>query len=119
MNADEILKTEYSNRFDEIRKNAMIAGYYKYGPVSKDYSTGNMNAMKTMELCIQKYKDTGNTEYLADAANYCMLEFMYPQHPKAHYRATESHESAGYVGLSSKDAEEIKRQADAESGKYY
>lgn len=31
-----------------------------------------------------------NTEYLLDAANYLMFEFMYPQHPKAHFRATDS-----------------------------
>lgn len=29
-----------------------------------------------------------------------MFEFMYPQHPKAHFRATASEESAGQVGMS-------------------
>lgn len=28
---DKILKTEYSNRFDEIRKKQMITSFYKYG----------------------------------------------------------------------------------------
>lgn len=28
-----ILSTEYSERFDEIRKNMMIVSYYKYGPL--------------------------------------------------------------------------------------
>jgi hypothetical protein len=29
-----------------------------------------------------------------------MIEFMYPQHPKAHFKATDSHESPGIVGMS-------------------
>lgn len=55
---------------------------------------------------MQKYKDTGNTEYLCDLANYAMFEFMYPQHPKAHFRATDSGGSEEIVGMS---VNEIKR----------
>lgn len=47
-----------------------------------------------------KISVTGNTEYLLDAGNYAMFEYMYPQHEKAHFRATDSSESAGIVGLS-------------------
>lgn len=36
-----------------------------------------------------------------------MFEFMYPQVKGAYFRATESHESAGYVGLSIREAEEF------------
>lgn len=46
-----------------------------------------------------KYRETGNTEYLLDAGNYAMFEYMYPQHEKAHFRATDSSESADIVGL--------------------
>jgi len=28
-----------------------------------------------------------------------MIEFMYPQHPDAHFRATDSDESPGIVGI--------------------
>ena len=45
-----------------------------------------------------------------DAANYAMFEFMYPQHPEAHFRATDSHESAGIVGISEKEMQELKKQ---------
>jgi hypothetical protein len=37
----------------------------------------------------------GNTEYLIDAANYCMIEFLYPKHPDAFFRPTDSDESNG------------------------
>lgn len=35
-----ILKTEYSNRFDEIRKNLVVQSYFKYGKVSRNYVSG-------------------------------------------------------------------------------
>lgn len=50
-------------------------------------------------MCINKYQQTGNTEYLCDAANYLMFEFMYPQKEGAYFRATSSSESAGVAGF--------------------
>lgn len=102
------MKQEYSDRFDELRRNRMEMSYYKYGPVRKNYTTGNIQAIPTLKKCLDKYEETGNTEYLVDAANYAMLEFMYPQHQKAHFRATSSEESAGIVGISVKEMEEYK-----------
>jgi hypothetical protein len=32
-----------------------------------------------------------------------MIEFMYPRHPEAHFRATSSNESPGVVGGSYKE----------------
>lgn len=32
---EDILRTEYSEKFDNIRKNMMIVSYYKYGPLKK------------------------------------------------------------------------------------
>lgn len=41
--------------------------------------------------------EPGNAEYLVDAANMLMIEFMHPAHPKAHYTATDSAGSPGRV----------------------
>lgn len=71
------------------------------------YAMGNVQAMPTALLCMKKYEETGNTEYLVDAANYLMFGFMYPQHTNAHFRATASEESAGLVGLSVGEAETL------------
>lgn len=68
-----ILKTEYSNRFDEIRKNLVVQSYFKYGKVSRNYVSGYVDAIGSLKKCIQKFEETGNLEYLADAANYCMF----------------------------------------------
>lgn len=102
------LSSEYSTKFDELRKNRVETSYFKYGSAKKNFSTGNVNALESMKLCVEKYIETGNTEFLCDAANYLMFEFMYPQHEKARFRATDSSESAGIVGISEKEMERYK-----------
>lgn len=104
------LSQEYSEEFDRLRKNRVETSFYKYGPVRKNYKNGNIKAIPSMELCIEKYNKTGNREYLLDAANYLMFEYMYPQHPKAHFRQTPSEESAGIVGISVAEVEKIKEE---------
>lgn len=103
--ADTDWKEDYSEKFDELRKHRVELSRYKYGRAIKNFKPGNVNAMGCMSLCIEKYWKTGNTEYLCDAANYLMFEFMWPQHPNAHFRATDSNESAGIVGISEKEME--------------
>jgi hypothetical protein len=105
-NISDKLEKEYSSEFDEKRKNRVFTSFYKYGSAEKNYKRGNIQALPTMQLCIEKYNQTGNTEYLADAANYIMFEYMYPQHPNAHFTATDSNGSAGIVGISEKELEE-------------
>ena len=81
------LPKEYSDRFDELRQNRVEVSYYKYGTAADNFG-----------MCIKKYKETGNTEYLCDAANYLMFEFMYPQREGAFFKSTDSGESAGVAG---------------------
>lgn len=114
-----ILKTEYSFEFDEKRKKAMLNSYYKYGPARKNYGSGNINAIATLRKCLDKYEETGNTEYLCDVANYAMLEFMWPQVQGAGYTPTTAEkDSAGIVGISVVEIEEYRRRNACESGRY-
>ena len=76
---NDILKTEYSNAFDEKRKHLIEQSYYKYGPARRNFATGNVDAVGCIEKCLEKFKETGNTEYLCDVANYAMFRFMFPQ----------------------------------------
>ncbi len=89
---------EYSDKFDILRQNRVEVSYHKYGSAADNFGAKCVDAIKSHDLCIRKYLETGNTEYLCDAANYLMFEFMYPQHENAHFRATSSDESAGTVG---------------------
>ena len=105
------MSKEYSEEFDKLRKNRVEMSFYKYGSARKNFRTGNVQAIPTMELCVKKYQETGNREYLLDAANYLMFEYMYPQHPNAHFRATNSEESAGIIGMSVNEMERFKNDS--------
>lgn len=88
---EDILKTEYSERFDKIRKDMMVMSYYKYGPMKENYDKFKcMDALGNIEKRIAKYKETGNTEFLTDVANFAMIEFMYPSIEGARYTPTDS-----------------------------
>ena len=71
---------------------------------------GTCRHFRQWNCVLKKYNSTGNTEYLVDAANYLMFEFMYPQHPKAHFKATDSKDSAGIVEISVKEMEDLKHE---------
>ena len=92
------MKKEYSDRFDTLRKNRVEVSFHKYGPAKINFGDKLVDAVKSHDLCVEKYKETGNTEYLLDAANYLMFEFMYPQKEGAYFKATDSSESAGTSG---------------------
>ena len=100
-----IPSTEYSEHFDKLRKNRVEVSFHKYGTAKKNFGDHLVNALKTMQMCVDKYKSTGNTEYLCDAANYLMFEFMYPSVENAYFKATDSSESAGVSGFTIKDIE--------------
>lgn len=88
---------DYNEEFDKLRKSRVEVSYYKYGPARKNFGEGRVDAIKTLELCLEKFKKTKNTEYLLDVANYAMFRFMFPM-PDEYFRTTDSSESAGTVG---------------------
>ena len=90
--------TEFSSEFVQLMRNRMDMSYCKYGPVS-DAFPSKVNALESLLQRLDKYIETGNTEWLVDAANFAMIEFMLPSHPKAHFRATDSYESPGRFSL--------------------
>ena len=57
-------KEEYSEEFDKLRKNRVEVSYYKYGPAKDNFGQHLVNAIESHDLCIKKYQETGNTEYL-------------------------------------------------------
>ena len=86
----DLLSTEYSEKFDKIRKDMMRISYFKFGPVKQNYKiVGGLDAIASLKAKLQEYEDTGNTEFLADVANFAMIEFMYPQKEGAYYKGTD------------------------------
>jgi hypothetical protein len=107
MNSDDILKTEYSEYFDTLRKNRMVVSYYKYGPLNINYKQSLIDSIKSLEKRLDMYKKTGNTEFLCDIANFAMIEFMVPQHPLAHFTELDDGKSH-IVGMGINEAESFK-----------
>ena len=96
-------KEEYSEEFDKLRKNRVEVSYHKYGSAKDNFGQHLVNAIESHDLCIKKYQETGNTEYLLDATNYLMFEYMYPNRRDAYFKATSNSESAGISGICVKD----------------
>lgn len=88
--------SEFSDIFVQGMFDRMAVSYYKYGKVADGYPE-RLDAIKSLLLRLDKYKQTGNTEFLMDVANFAMIEFMCPKHPNAFFKPTDSRESPGRV----------------------
>ena len=96
---DAILKRDYSDEFDTLRKNSIIQSHYKYGWMSESYPQ-IANAFGSLKKRVERYEETGNADWLVDIANFAMIEFAHPAHPLYHFRRTSSDESPGLDGIS-------------------
>ena len=114
---EALMKTEYSKAFDEKRKGLIEQSYYKYGPARMNFSTGNVDAIESLKMCLAKFEGTGNLEYLCDVANYAMFRFMFPQQGE-YFKHTDSDESAGLFGMSVNEMERFKQEHSFEDGRY-
>jgi hypothetical protein len=100
------LSSEISEEFIQYMRNRMLMSYYKYGPVAEAYPD-KIDALASLQDRLRLYARgdaangirPGNTEYLVDAANFCMIEFMRPRHPEAHFLATDDEGSPGRRSL--------------------
>ena len=91
------LSREYSQEFDQLRKNRVEMSFYKYGPAFENFGCGRVDALETAKRCIEAFERDKNTEHLVDAAHYLMFRFMYP-YPGEGFRATDDSGSVGTVG---------------------
>lgn len=91
------LSHEFSDKFVQGMRDRMIVSYYKYGRVSDAYPH-KVKALDSLEQRLRKYRETKNTEYLIDAANFAMIEFMHPSVDGAHFSPTDDSGSPGRIG---------------------
>ncbi len=92
--------TEVSETFVRGMRDRMATSFFKYGAVADAYPH-KVNAIESLQARLEKYYDTGNTEWLIDAANFAMIEFMHPSHRRAHFKPTEAGESPGRASYDS------------------
>lgn len=91
---EKILSTEFNEPFVEGMRQRMIVSFYKYGLLTDAYPH-KVSALASLQDRLRKYAETKNTEYLIDAANFCMIEFMHPSIEGAFFQGTDSDESPG------------------------
>jgi hypothetical protein len=73
----------------------MAVGFYNYGNMRRNENKSN--SLKNIEIRLKKYKATHNTEFLMDAANFCMMEFVKSSFEDAYFKTTNKAESPGSV----------------------
>lgn len=91
---------EFNNHFCDLQKKAMIMSYYKYGKLRRNHGEENlMDAIANLKKRLEKYEETGNTEFLVDVANFAMIEFTCPQHENAHFEGTDGEDVVELIGF--------------------
>lgn len=60
------------------------------------FTEGNDNIVGINE-CIKSYKNTGDKQYLKNAANYCALEYIHPSYNDSIFKATDTEFSPGRI----------------------
>ena len=92
--SEAVPESEFSVPYAQGMVDRMNMSYFKYGLVSEAYPA-KVDAIASLKKRLALYEETGNTEWLMDIGNFAMIEYMYPRHPKAHFRSTDSDESPG------------------------
>ena len=70
---NDILKQEYCDGTDKIRKNMVLRSYYKYVPARKNFGGGRVDALKSAKEYIEAFRKDKNTEHLIDAMSYAQI----------------------------------------------
>lgn len=88
----DLERSEWSPRFEQLMRNRLLMGALRYGLLETKRRIGHKwNLTGAIESKLARYRETGNTEYLVDIANYCLLEFECGHHPAKHFSALDDH----------------------------
>jgi len=83
-----IKRSQCSQEFYELMTNRMVMGAFRYGTVG-NWGDVKYDHIGSLKKKLALYEQDGNTEHLADLANYAMLEYRFGKHPKRHFSATD------------------------------
>jgi hypothetical protein len=67
-------KKQWSEEFERLMRNRLILGRFRYGEVSASRYPSAKMAIRRLHLYLQ----TGNKEFLVDAANLALVEYVSP-----------------------------------------
>ena len=77
-------KQQWFKAFIQGQWNRLEVGELRYGPGNK-----KQKYLTRMRKELNHYIKTGNAEQLFNIANYCLLEFMFPEHKKHFFNPEE------------------------------
>jgi hypothetical protein len=88
-NIEELKKTEWSQRFEQLMRNRLVLGVFRgYGKLNAP-GKPQWDRPGRIEKEISLYREDGNLERLVDIANMCLLEFEEGKHPKRHFKSSD------------------------------
>ena len=85
---ESLMKTEWSNTFEQLMRNRLIMGAIRYG-LLKAPGKAKYNRIESIRDRLDLYEESDNAEHLVDIANLCLLEFEEPNHPNFHFEAAD------------------------------
>lgn len=111
---DSVPQDQIDAPFIQGMLDRMAVGFHNYGHMRRYENVSN--SLKNVIIRLAKYAGmnnvqeickelskridlppTGNTEFLMDASNYCMMEFVKPSLPFAYFEPTSKEESPGAI----------------------
>jgi hypothetical protein len=88
----QLRRSEWSEGFENLMRNRLVMGALRYGTIDAGRKLKKAwDRTGAMLGKVEQYRKTGNTEYLVDIANYCLLEFELGLHPHKHFHALDDH----------------------------
>ena len=76
-------KLQIFKMFAQTMVNRLYVGDLRYGPPDK-----KQRYFSRLQKEVRAYKVTGNAEHLLNIANYCVLEWIAPEHKDHHFNPT-------------------------------
>jgi hypothetical protein len=95
---ETVPQDQFSHQFIQGMLDRMALGFFKYGKHQDSVDAG-VHFLESLDVRLDTYRESGNTEYLMDVANIAMIEFLHPQIPDAYFEPTDSDGSPGRVAL--------------------
>lgn len=99
-------ESEFSGDFVQAMADRMAVSFFKYGRV-KDAYPSKVNALECLKQRLKLYLEggvvkgetyaPGNLDFLFDAANFAMIEYMAPALPDVYLRGGDTAKSPGRV----------------------
>ena len=84
---EEIKESQSNKEFEKLCENRMVLGYFRYGEIKGNKS--KYDNIGSAIIRLNKYIETGNSEFLVDAVNLCMIEFTQENHPNFHFHSID------------------------------